>query len=338
MKVMMMDRRFTQRRGTAQQTSSTPQLRQGGALALVVPLLVVVVVASCLLSGCGTLASNQGILRGNITIAGSTALYPLAAQAAKLYMQSHAQVKISVAEGGSITGLADINAHKVDIGDSDVYANPVAYPDPNLTDHLVAVVPFAMITNLDVNVKSLTTQQIIDIYSTGSIHNWEQVGGPNLAIVPVIRPATSGTRATFRKYVLGGRDQAGKLLTSDSSQTVVKTVADTPGAIGYLALSVLDSSVREVAIDGQVPTIKAIQTGQYAFWGFEHMYTIGLGSPAVMSFLSYMLSPVIQQLAQKLGYFPIAAMGVASIGGTNRGSTVATASLYTRRRDDVSYA
>ena len=184
-----------------------------------------------------------------------------------------------------------------------------------------------MITNLDVNVKSLTTQQIIDIYSTGSIRNWQQVGGPNLAIVPVIRPATSGTRATFRKYVLGGRDQAGKLLTSDSSQTVVKTVADTPGAIGYLALSVLDSSVREVAIDGQVPTIKAIQTGQYAFWGFEHMYTIGLGSPAVMSFLSYMLSPVIQQLAQKLGYFPIAAMGVASIGGTSRGSTVATASL-----------
>ena len=65
---------------------------------MVVPLLVVVVVASCLLSGCGTLASNQGILRGNITIAGSTALYPLATQAAKLYMQSHAQVKISVSE------------------------------------------------------------------------------------------------------------------------------------------------------------------------------------------------------------------------------------------------
>jgi hypothetical protein len=59
---------------------------------------------------------------------------------------------------------------------------------------------------------------------------------------------------------------------------VLKTGVYTAGAIGYLALSVVDSSVRQVAIDGHLPTVASIQSGQYAFWGFEHMYTIGDGS------------------------------------------------------------
>jgi phosphate transport system substrate-binding protein len=252
-------------------------------------------------------------------------------------MKANPRVKITVAEGGSLMGLQEVNAHKIDIGDSDVYADPAVYPDPNLTDHLVAVVPFAMITNLDVNVTSLSTDQIIGIYSTGTIRNWKQAGGPNLAIVPVVRPATSGTRASFRKYVLGGRDQQGKLLQSDSSQTVLQTVANTPGAIGYLALSVLDSSVREVAIDGQLPSVKTIQAGRYTFWGFEHMYTIGLGSPVVVGFLNYMLTPQIQQLAEKLGYFSIAAMAVASRNSidTSSGSSVEAVAFYRPQKDAV---
>jgi phosphate transport system substrate-binding protein len=104
---------------------------------------------------------------------------------------------------------------------------------------------------------------------------------------------------------------------------VLKTVANTPGAIGYLALSVVDSSVRQVAIDGHLPTVASIQSGQYAFWGFEHMYTIGEGSAAVSSFLDYMLTPAIQQLAQSLDYIPIAAMAIAErSGGASSQTTV----------------
>jgi phosphate transport system substrate-binding protein len=298
-------------------------------------LVLLLVMAGTLLAGCSILQSTPASLEGQITIAGSTALQPLVTQAAGRFMQANSRVKISVSGGGSLMGLQEVNAHKVDIGDSDVYADPATYPDPNLTDHLVAVIPFAMITNLDVNISTLSTDQIIAIFSTGTIRNWRQVGGPNLAIVPVVRPATSGTRASFRKYVLGGRDEQGKLLQSDSSQTVVQTVADTPGAIGYLALSVLNSSVREVAIDGQLPSVKTIQTGQYAFWGFEHMYTIGQGSAAMVSFLNYMLTPQIQQLAEKLGYFSIAAMAVASRNGSDAGNkkSVETTGLYRPRKD-----
>src|SRR5215469_18059039 len=216
-------------------------------------VLTIVVLASVLmLGGCSGTNAATADVSGNALIVGSTALQPLATAAARLYTQQHSHAHLTVQGGGSLAGLQAVTSHKADVGDSDVYADPAQYPDPNLTDHLVAVVPFTMIVNPDVTVANLTQDQIIQIYSTGTITNWQQVGGPNLPIVPVVRPATSGTRATFRKYVLGGRDQNGKLLQSDSSQTVLQTVANTPGAIGYLALSVLDSSVREVAIDGKL--------------------------------------------------------------------------------------
>ena len=138
------------------------------------------------------------------------------------------------------------------------------------------------------------------------------MGGPDLPIVPVVRPATSGTRATFRKYILGGRDQKGTLLTSDSSQTVLQTVAQTPGAIGYLAVSVLNPTVQQVAIGGKLPTPANIQGGQYAFWGFEHMYTLGDDNPLIEAFLTFMTGSEVQQLAAQLGYIPIANAQLAS--------------------------
>jgi phosphate transport system substrate-binding protein len=259
------------------------------------------------LAGCGA-SSTTTSPSGRLTIDGSTALQPLASQAAASYMKQNPTAKIDVSGGGSLHGLSDVTSHKVDIGDSDVYADPGTYPDPTLTDHLVAVVPFTMIVNPAVTqVASLTTDQIIGIFSTSEYTNWSQLGGPDLPIQAVVRPPTSGTRLTFRKYVMGGRDEKGAiLLNSDSSTTVLNTVASTPGAIGYIALSYLNSTVNVIGINGVNATPTAIEAGKYPFWGYEHMYTLGDGSPLASAFLQYMTSPTIQELAKSLSYIPIA--------------------------------
>lgn len=166
-------------------------------------------------------------LSGHIRVDGSTALQPLVTKAATLFHQQHPQVQIEVSGGGSLTGLNDVTSHKVDIGDSDIYADPATYPDPNLTDHLVCVIPFTMIVSSDVPVADLKIEQLIDIFATGKITNWSELGGPDLHIVPIVRPSTSGTRATFRRYVLGGRDESSNLLAINSSQDVVNTMLDT---------------------------------------------------------------------------------------------------------------
>jgi phosphate transport system substrate-binding protein len=274
--------------------------------------LLVTVGAMLLLSACAAAGNTPQALSGRIHIVGSTALLPLAQKAAEAFRQKYPHVRMEVEGGGSAVGLQAVSNREAVIGTSDIYADPALYPDPDLTDHLVCIIPFTMIVHPAVGVRSLTRQQIIDSFSTGAIRNWKQVGGSDQPIVPVVRPSTSGTRATFRKYVPGGRDENGTLLQSDSSQTVLQSVAHTPGAIGYLAVPVLDSSVQQVAIDNQLPTVANSQAGRYPFWGFEHMYTLGQTEGPIDTFLNLMLTPQIQQLASHMGYIPIAGAQLAS--------------------------
>ena len=278
-------------------------------------------------TGCAGPGNASTQLSGTIHIDGSTALLPLVTQAAKVFGEQHPAAHIIVAGGGSVTGLNDVSNpnRKVLIGDSDIYASFAAYPNPDMTDHIVCVTPFTLITNPDITLPSLTQAQIVDIFSSNQLTNWQEVGGPDLPIVPIVRPATSGTRDTFRKYVLGGRDEGtgNQVLQKDSSAAVHDKVAQTPGAIGYLAESVVDNKVHPIAIDGKSATKENIIAGTYTFWSYEHMYTLGDDNPIVATFLDFMLSSTIQQLAQRDGYIPIGDMKLPQVtltkgaGGTS---------------------
>jgi phosphate transport system substrate-binding protein len=253
-----------------------------------------------------------------VKIVGSTALLPLVAKAADLFHQSHPGIQITVEGGGSLAGLDAVTNHKTDIGDSDIYADPSVYPDPNLTDHIVCATSFALIVNPQVTITSLSTQQIIDIFSA-KIVNWKEVGGPDLPITPVIRPGNSGTRALFEKYVLGGSQETGTPISVDSSTSVLDAVAHIAGAIGYITTVTADSTVRTIAIDGISPTIQNIQSGKYKFWGYEHMYTLQNGINATTEFLDFMQSPQVQQLAQQLGYVSVDTVKSLSPTGSMNG-------------------
>ena len=285
-------------------------------------LLITLLSLALLLVGCGIPGqgaggdgTTNGDLDGHIHMVGSTALLPLATQAADLFHQHHPGVKMDVAGGGSITGLKAVTNHQADIGDSDIYADPALYPDPNLTDHIVCVNMFTLIVDPQITLSSLTSRQIIAIF-TGKGKNWKAFGGPDLPIVPIIRPATSGTRALFRKYVLGGAAESGHPLTTDSSTSVLHAVAHTPGAIGYVTTVLVDHAVRTIGIDGVKATVQNIKAGRYKFWGYEHMYTLENEINATTAFLDYMLTAEAQQLAQKLGYLPVSAItGTAAQAG-----------------------
>jgi phosphate transport system substrate-binding protein len=276
-------------------------------------------------------------LSGHLLIEGSTALQPLVTSAAEAYQQQHPQVKIDVEGGGSVTGLNAVTTYKAEIGDSDLYADPAQYPDPNLTDHIVCVIPFAMVANLDVPIRTLTSQQIIDIFSTGKIRNWDEVGGPDLPIVPVVRPSTSGTRATFRKYILGGRDENGRLQKTDSSASILNVVAHTPGAISYLALSVADASVHEIAINDEMATPENIANGSYVFWSYEHMYTMGDNNALISSFLDFMLTPEVQNQARSMHYIPIANMNLSTTSAASNAASDRYSTLAALHESEVSH-
>lgn len=255
-------------------------------------------------------ADQSTQIEGSITAVGSTALQPLVEKAASDFMAKNPKAKIQVQGGGSGTGLSQVAQGGADIGNSDIFAEEKkGIPADQLVDHKVAVVGMAAVANPGVGVDNLTTQQLIDIF-TGKITNWKEVGGADQAITLVNRPASSGTRATFKKYALGGAEEA-KGIEEDSSGTVRKIIAETPGAIGYLAFSYLDGSVKALKLDGVEPTKENVVTNAYKVWAYEHMYTKGEPQGLAKAFLEYMLSDEVQKGAVvEGGYIPVTEMKV----------------------------
>ena len=278
-----------------------------------------------LLAGCGNSGSNaadsgqasnessaSGAASGNVEIlaVGSTALQPLVQAAQESFTSENPNYMITVQGGGSGTGLSQVEAGAVTIGNSDVFAEEKDGVDASkLVDHKVAVVGMAPVVNKEVGVKDISKQDLIDIF-TGKTKNWSELGGKDQEIAVINRASGSGTWATFEKWGLDGAETI-QTQEQDSSGTVRKIVAETPGAISYLALSYLDDSLQALTIDGVEATPENIATNDWKIWSYEHMYTNGEPDANVKTFLDYMLSDDIQQgVVKELGYLPITEMKV----------------------------
>lgn len=276
---------------------------------LVLAALAAMMVVSA--AGCGSeqkseSSSNTAAVSGSITGSGSSALLPLVKDAAEKFKANNKDVTITLNAGGSGTGLKQVSDGSVDMGNSDVPAETKLdkAKAEKLVDHKVCVMTVATIVNKDVGVKNLTRQQLQDIF-TAKVTNWKDVGGPDKPIVLVTRPKTSGTRALFKQYAINGAEEAdNKSLETDNSGILIQSVAQNPGAIGYVALPYLinDKSVDVLSIDGVEPTLENTYSGKYAVWGYGHIYTSKEPKAAVKAFLEYIMGDEYGKRIEELGY------------------------------------
>ncbi|HEY5487673.1 MAG TPA: phosphate ABC transporter substrate-binding protein [Candidatus Limnocylindrales bacterium] len=261
-------------------------------------------------------APSIACVTGSITAAGSTALQPLVQAAATNYGKACSGATITVNGGGSGTGLSQVAGGSIQIGDSDVLAgSKLPTPDATkLVDHIVARQGWIVVTNKDVTgVTNLTTAQQIAIW-TGVDKNWNQVGGPDLPIVLIFRPQSSGTRATFKSLVLSGATEAtgGQTLTEDSNGAVTTAVTKTDGAISVIGFAYYNDPANKpllngLQLDGIDATVSNMSSGTYKLAADGHMYTNGQPSGLTAAFLDYMMSPEVQgTLIPSLSYAPVA--------------------------------
>jgi phosphate transport system substrate-binding protein len=257
-------------------------------------------------------AGTVNCVSGSITASGSTALQPLVDAAAKQYQTACSGATIQVQGGGSGTGLTQVLQGSVQIGDSDVTADSKLQPADaaTLVDHQVASQGWIMVNNPDVTgVTNLTTDQATKIW-TGAVTNWKDVGGPDLPIVLILRPQSSGTRATFKKIVLGGATEAsGQALTEDSNGAVTTAVEGTPGStsvIGFAYYQQNKTGLSGLQLDGVDATVANMVNGTYKLQAVGHMYSKGQPTGLTAAFLAYMLGPDVQgTLIPSLFYAPV---------------------------------
>lgn len=134
----------------------------------------------------------------------------------------------------------------------------------------------AVLTHLSNPVKSLSAEQLKGLF-TGSIGNWQELGGPDAPVIVVWGKLIPGTNSLFQKRMMGGAEPGGNVLESTTAEEVRQMVASNAEAIGIGPMAILDGTVASPS----TPEIARPIT----------LVTLGAPNPGVKALLDYIAGP-----------------------------------------------
>lgn len=274
---------------------------------------------------------------GTLTVTGSTAFKPVLQEVARKYERDceDSEPDIVVDPHGSTSGIRELMAagRETEEGSPPVVAlsdgrKPGGLPE--LRENRVAVSLFSLVVNKDAGVKDLSVADVRRLYR-GEVTNWSELGGRDVAVRLVSRDANSGTRQVLQHRVLGRGEIANSSLDCrhkddptapvlrcelDSTELVLRTVADLPGSIGYSEFNraAAAQDVDRLSLDGNAPSVDALERGDhsYPFREIEYAYTYGRppANSLASSFLTYLTRGIGQDVIHTHGHLPCLNPGI----------------------------
>ncbi len=263
-------------------------------------LLLLVVLLAFSVTGTADAAVKTLVLDGSTTVG------PVAKSFATFFTKKYG-IRVTVSESGSgngakslINGSCTIAAMSRPMKDAEIAAarkkgvNPVA--------HVIALDGLAMVVHPANPVRSLSKAQISSIYH-GTVTNWKDVGGANARVVVIQRESNSGTQDSFKELVTGKSKQITGSAETQSSNGAVKTrVSTTPSAIGFLGLGFVDRSVKVIAVNGVLPSVKTVKNGSYPVTRPLYLYTNGQPSGPEKQFIDLPNTVEGKAIISELGF------------------------------------
>jgi len=259
-------------------------------------------------SGGGGGGGGGGDLSGTIRIDGSSTVAPFAQAAAEEFQAQNPNVRITVGTSGTGGGFEKFCAGETDISDAsrpiedDEIAvckkNGVSYKEVQVANDGIAVV-----TNPELKVDCLTTDQLKELWNQGSkVKSLSEID-PKLpdAQLSLFGPGTDSGTFDFFTDVINGEEGVSRedYQPSEDDNVLVQGVEGEPGGLGYFGHSYYEQNQDRLGLvkvdggDGCVePTTETIQSGEYKPLSrplFMYPSTKALKRPEVKAFLDYIL-------------------------------------------------
>jgi len=248
-----------------------------------------------------------GDLSGNIRIDGSSTVAPFAQAAAEEFQAQNPDVKITVGTSGTGGGFEKFCAGETDISNAsrpikpDEEAPICKKAGTDYTELQVANDGIAVVTNPELKVDCLTTDQLKKLWNQGSkVKNLSEID-PKLpdAELSLFGPGTDSGTFDFFTDVINGEEGVSRedYQPSEDDNILVQGVAGESGGFGYFGHSYYEQNADKlnlVKVDGGdgciEPTTETIQSGEYKPLSRPlYMYPSAkaLKRPEVKAFLDY---------------------------------------------------
>lgn len=257
------------------------------------------------------LAAATGASAEKLVIKGSDTLgAKMVPQITEAFKAENPDTTFEVAAEGSSTGVKAIITDTADLGMSsrDVRPQEIAEAKSKGVDMRTIVVArdgIAVIVNEKNPITKLTVDQVGRIF-TGKVTNWVAVGGRPGGISAYTRNTSSGTYKSFQELAMDKEDYGDQTQKMAGNEQIAAEVANNPNGVGYVGLAYVETpGVKVVAVNGVMPTIKTINSGDYAL--ARPLYYLVDGEPTGVAkeFVDFSLSPKGQKIVKDVHFVPL---------------------------------
>ncbi len=236
-------------------------------------------------------------------------MLPLVEMLAAEYMKRNPEVSVYCYGGGTQSGVKAIRNREAHICTASRKLKPEEIKD--IAEeygtlgvyYLIGKDALSVYLNEDNPVDNLTLEELKKIY-TCELKSWNQLGGENTEIMPIVRTPNSGTYSYFKRHVLLDKDYCDDTIVRASYTSVIEYVAENINSIGYGGI-ISYQGVKHVDIDGVEPTENNIMNDTYPIIRYLQFYTVGNAGGETKKFIDWTLSPEGQKIIKKAGFVPL---------------------------------
>lgn len=213
----------------------------------------------------GVSLGTEEALEGKLVIVGSDTLAELMTLWSAGFTALHPQVSVELQAGGSASAPIALTRGTANLGSM---SRPMSAEERDRfvaergsvpIEVPLAIDTIAMIVHQDNPLSVLSLDMIAEVFghnacgSGQTARHWGDLGvtapWSSLRIEPFGRTLASGTYDLFRNIALCGGDPSARVGESPGNASMLETVANTPGAIGYVGIGFVDERVRVPALD-----------------------------------------------------------------------------------------